>query len=81
MNSLTVLKGPIDTAVKELNLSCGKFIRIRCSPLRRHEHFAQQVVGVDETLTVPLEKPLKLEGDVFWMELKVEYMGKRVVSS
>ena len=61
--TVLVLKGPIDGAVNELNQSCGNFIRLRCHPLRRHEQFAQKILGVDEKLAKPLDKPLKLEGD------------------
>ena len=41
-----------------------------------YENFAQKTLGVDESLATPLPKPFKLEGDMFWLEFNVDYVGK-----
>ena len=73
------MKGPVEKAMKELNLSCGNFIRTCCHPLRTYENFSQKVLNVNETLATQPEKPYNLKGDAFLLEFKVEYQGRLCV--
>ena len=70
------MKGSVDVAMQEVNLSCGNFIRTCCHPLRTYENFSQKILNVDATLAKQPEKPYNLKGDAFLLEFKVEYQGE-----
>lgn len=75
-----VIENAVEAGAEAVNAAFGDHTELSCTPLRSYEGLAEHVLGVDKTLTEPSPHRLGNDGRLFWLNLSLEYRGKRFYS-
>src|SRR6218665_199226 len=71
-----VIEDAAEAGAEAVTSAFGDHIEFVCTPLRSYEGFAEHVLGVEKTLTLPSPHKLGNDGRLYWLHVTLEYRGK-----
>lgn len=72
---IAVIEDAAEAGAEAVTSAFGDHIEFVCTPLRSYEGFAEHVLGVEKTLTVPSPHKLGNDGRLYWLHVTLEYRG------
>lgn len=72
---VAVIEDSAESGAEAVTAAFGDHTELVCTPLRSYEGFAEHVLGVEKTLTVPSPHHIGSDGHHFWVHFNVEYRG------
>lgn len=74
--TFVVIEDAAEAGAEAVTAAFGDHTKLVCTPLRSYEGFAEHVLGVEKTLTVPSPHRLGNDGRLYWLHIGIEYRGK-----